>query len=134
MYRSIQPFDGLHILLLCAFLVCVNASVNFTGCLIDFQSGIYGTEGGVDYQGHPVNYLNASGITYDMCLRICGPSQEPFNWSGFSQQFSSWLLPWVALVSQLPFYGGTRLTNLDSGKYGFDASACGIHIISVFIW
>ena len=32
----------------------------------------------------------------------------------FSQQFSSWLLPWLALLSQLPFGANDKLDNLES--------------------
>jgi hypothetical protein len=56
----------------------------------------------------------ATAITYDLCLRACGASSEPFVWSTFSQQFSSWLLPWLALVSQLPFGANDKLDNLVS--------------------
>jgi hypothetical protein len=99
-----------------------NAKTNFNQCLSEFRNGTHGTQGGVDYMGRPVNYSDASGLTYEMCINICGPGQEPFAWSVFSQQFSSWLLPWVSLVSQLPFYGGTRLINLNSGMDCFRAS------------
>ena len=57
---------------------------------------------------------NATAITYDLCVSQCGPGQEPFQWTTFSQQFSSWLLPWLALLSQLPFGANDKLDNLES--------------------
>ena len=59
---------------------------------------------GTDNQGHSVPFsVNTTAITYRQCQYACGSEPEPFNWSVFSKQFSSWLLPWLALVSQLPF-------------------------------
>jgi hypothetical protein len=61
----------------------------------------------------PPSISNATAITYDLCVSQCGAGQEPFQWTVFSQQFSSWLLPWLALVSQLPF-GANDNDNLES--------------------
>jgi len=62
----------------------------------------------------PPSTSNATAITYDLCVSQCGDGQEPFKWTIFSQQFSSWLLPWLALVSQLPFGANDKLDNLES--------------------
>jgi hypothetical protein len=71
--------------------------------------------GGRDNHGHLVSDISrATAITYDLCLRACGATSEPFLWSGFSQQFGAWLLPWLALVSQLPFGANDKLDNLIS--------------------
>ncbi|KZP14862.1 hypothetical protein FIBSPDRAFT_979392 [Athelia psychrophila] len=40
---------------------------------------------------------------YTLCIEACGSGAEPFGWPVFSQQFGAWLLPWLALISQLPF-------------------------------
>jgi len=97
------------------FLLPVATAVNFNACITDVQNGIWGTIGGTDNRGRPVsNIANATAITYDLCLRACGATSEPFVWSDFSQQFSSWLLPWLALVSQLPFGANDKLDNLVS--------------------
>ena len=55
-----------------------------------------------------------TAITYDLCVSQCGAGQEPFQWSVFAQQFSSWLLPWLALISQLPFGANNKLNNFES--------------------
>ena len=78
------------------------------------QAGLYGDIGGTNNHGHPVNVSVATALTYEFCVEACGASQEPFNWTVFSQQFSSWLLPWLSLVSQLPFGAIDNLDNLIS--------------------
>ena len=81
------------------------------------NNGIYGFGldiGGTDNQGHPINVTLATAITYDLCITACGTGPEPFVWSTFSQQFGAWLLPWLALVSQLPFGANDKVHNLDS--------------------
>jgi len=80
--------------------------------LNDIRNGTW-TSGGTDHQGRPAP-LNASttAISYHLCREACGTGPEPIQWSVFSQQFSSWLLPWLALVSQLPFGANDKLENL----------------------
>lgn len=53
-------------------------------------------------------------MSYRLCTRACGTGPEAFNWTAFYQQFSSWLLPYLALLSQLPFGAESRLSNLTS--------------------
>ncbi|KAG6906054.1 hypothetical protein DXG01_016115 [Tephrocybe rancida] len=104
---------GIHILII---LVSVPAAlgVNFNQCLTDIQGGKFGQSGGTDNHGREVAISNATAITYELCTRACGSAPEPFQWSVFSQEFSSWLLPWLALVSQLPFGSEDKLDNLTS--------------------
>ncbi|KAF9786455.1 hypothetical protein BJ322DRAFT_788560 [Thelephora terrestris] len=106
------------LLVLSLLFVSVTASVNFTQCLADFKSNLTANPslpGGTDFFGHSVNDSDhVVGLTYDVCKSLCGIGQEPFSWSVFSQQFSAWLLPWLALVSQLPFGAESRIDNLIS--------------------
>jgi len=98
-----------------ALLPVVLATVNFNTCLVEIQNGTWGTVGGTDNYGNPVsNIATATAITYELCLVACGSGAEPFVWNIFSQQFSAWLLPYLALVSQLPFGANSRLDNLVS--------------------
>ena len=92
-------------------LPAVFAAVNFPKCLDTVQKGSFGSIGGRD---NPVDISNATAITYELCLAACGADPEPFQWFIFSQQLSSWLSPWLALVSQLPFGSNDKLDNLDS--------------------
>lgn len=48
-------------------------------------------------------------ITYRQCVETCGGGPGEFKWTMFSQGFGAWLLPWIALIFQLPFGAtGTR--------------------------
>ena len=73
-------------------------------------------DGKTDNHGNllPPSTSNATAITYDLCVSQCGRGQEPFKWKIFSQQFSAWLLPWLALLSQLPFGANDKPDNLES--------------------
>lgn len=100
-------------LLVVLLLLPAVASVNFSTCLTEIRNGDHGTVGGTDGKGHPIsNISEAKGVTYELCVSACGAGQEPFEWPVFSQQFSSWLLPWLALVSQLPFGANDKIDNL----------------------
>ena len=104
------------LLSLSPFFLSVAASTNFTQCLDTFRASGNAT-GGTDFAGRPVNNSQgAVSLTYNVCKSLCGTGQEAFNWSVFSQQFSAWLLPWLALVSQLPFGAENRIDNLLSGE------------------
>ena len=93
------PIRILFLLLLFSSLV---AAANFTQCLDDFKNDP-GAVGGVDSRGHPTSSAEAVGLTYETCKARCGKSAEIFSWREFAQLFSAWLLPWLALISQLPY-------------------------------
>ncbi|KAF9020868.1 hypothetical protein BDZ89DRAFT_1201941 [Hymenopellis radicata] len=82
-------------------------------CLAQLKAGEFG-DVGLDSSGRRVHWENATAMPYVVCRDKCedGRGQEPFNWSVFSKQFSSWLLPWLALISQLPFGAKYRLDNV----------------------
>ncbi|KAJ7242964.1 hypothetical protein C8J57DRAFT_1366610 [Mycena rebaudengoi] len=102
-----------QILVCFVLIIPALAVVDFDQCLADVRTGKWGTTGGTDNTGHPVsNITQVTAITYDLCVTACKPAQGPFNWNLFSQQFSAWLLPYLALVSQLPFGANNRLDNL----------------------
>jgi len=42
-------------------------------------------------------------LSYESCLVECGTGMGDVNWRGFSQNFGAWLLPWIALMFQIPF-------------------------------
>ncbi|KAJ2932988.1 hypothetical protein H1R20_g4119, partial [Candolleomyces eurysporus] len=92
-------------------------ATHLDGCLEEVKNGKHGTGkiGATDGDGNVLeDVAQATGVTYDLCVKACDPGQEPFQWKLFSQKFSSWLLPWLALVSQLPFGPKDRLENLES--------------------
>ena len=45
----------------------------------------------------------AWGITYNQCMRTCNPITSSFSFAAFSGSLTNWLLPWIALIAQLPF-------------------------------
>jgi hypothetical protein len=96
----------------------VVAAVDFSQCLNDIVQNANVTQnlaGLLNGDGDPVSNLSdATSISYSMCTSHCGTGQEPFQWSVFSQEFSAWLLPNLALISQLPFGAQYRLDNLMS--------------------
>ncbi|KAG0697153.1 hypothetical protein DFH29DRAFT_984362 [Suillus ampliporus] len=89
-----------------------------TGCLNDIVENATATQnlaGLLNGDGDPVsNFSDATAISYSLCISVCGTGREPFQWPVFSQDFSSWLLPNLALISQLPFGAQYRLDNLMS--------------------
>ncbi|KAF7971205.1 hypothetical protein HWV62_21898 [Athelia sp. TMB] len=96
----------------------LNATTNFQLCLQNVTnptSPWYNSSGGRDINGGNLTSMaGASAISYSLCIEACGAGPEPFNWPDFSQQFSAWLLPWLALISQLPFGAKLRSENMMS--------------------
>ncbi|KAG2085394.1 uncharacterized protein F5147DRAFT_644888 [Suillus discolor] len=108
-------------LLLLAFLEGAYASnINITDCFLNFRlnanqsldpSGLVNGNGG---NVSSSDIMNAVGFTYQMCLSQCGSGTQNPTWSNISQQFGAWLLPYLALISQLPFGARHRVDNLMS--------------------
>ena len=42
-------------------------------------------------------------LTYEQCSVECGTGLGDVNWRALSGTFGSWLLPWIALMFQIPF-------------------------------
>jgi hypothetical protein len=99
-------------------LPAVFAADNFPTYQANVRNESFGTGGGRDNHGNHVDISIPTAITWhELCVAAgfgAGPGPKPLRWSIFSQQFSSWLLPWLALVSQLPFGSNDKLDNLDS--------------------
>ncbi|KAF8436493.1 hypothetical protein L210DRAFT_3622432 [Boletus edulis BED1] len=67
------------------------------------------------HNGNPILTTDtATALSYHGCYNHCGKGQEPFSWTVFSQEYSQWLLPYLALLSQLPFGAPRRMDNLMS--------------------
>ncbi|EEB93801.1 hypothetical protein MPER_07499 [Moniliophthora perniciosa FA553] len=100
----------------------VIASTNFSLCLAEIIQNNNNSSSQwfnklLDHNGVPVSLNDTSrgrAISYKTCVDACGYGQEPFQWSTFSQEFSAWLLPYLALLSQLPFCAQDKLENLSS--------------------
>src|ERR1700756_3444240 len=90
------------------------AATDFQACINEFTQG-NSSKGGVDIRGNPVaNASLAVGLTYETCMALCGSDNVPFIWGEFSQQFTAWLLPWLALISQLPYGADDGEKNLEA--------------------
>ncbi|EGN91775.1 hypothetical protein SERLA73DRAFT_173350 [Serpula lacrymans var. lacrymans S7.3] len=105
---------GAPIVVFCDTLIQQVAATNFNTCISELKLNNQSTYGGLDNNRQSVPMANATAITYELCRVACGTAQEPFTWTNFSQQFSAWLLPYLALISQLPFGAKHRLDNLMS--------------------
>ncbi|KDR69081.1 hypothetical protein GALMADRAFT_77794 [Galerina marginata CBS 339.88] len=116
-YTTVETgYTQIQKLIVILIIACIRSSnaVNFDQCLKDINNMTI--DGKTDNHGHPLppSTRDASAITYELCISQCGAGQEPFQWTMFSQEFSSWLLPWLALLSQLPFGANDKLHNLES--------------------
>ncbi|KAF8345426.1 hypothetical protein F5887DRAFT_180604 [Amanita rubescens] len=92
--------------------VTLGSGPDFPACLQQILQSNGSLEGTVDVNGHPTtNISQITGLTYDRCVADCGHGPVNFDWHTFSQQFTSWLLPWLALISQLPYGSRDTLSN-----------------------
>ena len=105
-------------LLFLLFFSSLVVATNYTQCLEDFNKNSSAI-GGVDAWGHPTSPAAAVGLTYKTCTERCGSSPVPFSWRDFSQLFSAWILPWLALITQLPFGSKNYLDDFVSSESSF---------------
>ena len=103
-----------RIILVLLFSASLAAAANFTQCLEDFKADPSAT-GGVDSHGHDVSAADAVGLNYRTCTERCGSTAESLGWRQFAQSFVWWLLPWLALVGELPFGSGNHIDDFVSG-------------------
>ncbi|KAG2151698.1 hypothetical protein BD769DRAFT_1623497 [Suillus cothurnatus] len=97
------------------FTQCLNNTKNNAIATNNFN-GLLNGDGGT-----PANASDVTAISYSMCISNYGTGQEPFQWSVFSQEFSAWLLPNLALILQLPFGAQYRIDNLMSALLTVDS-------------
>ena len=57
-------------------------------------------------------------LSYEQCLAECGSGLGDVNWESFSQNFGTWLLPWIALMFQIPFGAERRFRRLTFASSG----------------
>jgi hypothetical protein len=99
------------------YSVDIVAGLDWTQCFLDIKASANVTNnlvGLLDGNGHPVsNIADATAISYSLCTSACGSGRN-FQWPVLSQDFSSWLLPYLALISQLPFGADDRLDSVMS--------------------
>ncbi|KAK1217198.1 hypothetical protein PQX77_020151 [Marasmius sp. AFHP31] len=127
----------LPIKLLILFLLTSLCAVskNFTDCLVDLQHTLPpGSHAVVDNEGRFVNDpRNATAILYFTCVTECGAGPDIHPWTTFSQEFSAWLLPYLALLSQLPFGARDRWDNLLAAILTVGSPALAAYSIAITI-
>ncbi|KAG2160054.1 uncharacterized protein EDB93DRAFT_36717 [Suillus bovinus] len=94
-------------------------SINITDCFINLRNNSNNSShpsGFVNVNGENVlsSDMTAVGLTYHTCYTYCGSGTQNPTWANISQQFGAWLLPYLALISQLPFGARHRVDNLMS--------------------
>ena len=95
-------------------LAFVVLSVTYTQCWMNSKAN----DTTVDrFNRNLTDYEHAFALIYQPCTSCSGSERESFDWATFSQQFSAWLLPWLALISQLPFGAESNLDNLISSMF-----------------
>ena len=120
-----------RILLLLLFLSSLVAAANFAKCLEDLRNDPNATDG-VDSHGHPTSPAQAVGFTYKACTTRCGSGAGSSKLKDFTQSLFSWLLPWLALISELPFGSGNYADDLVSGQLSFPFVASSIAYPNTF--
>jgi hypothetical protein len=66
-----------------------------------------------DQYGRPTeNFSDAWGISYEACKDLCPASSNLIDWSAFTNQLGSWPLPFLMLITQLPFQSASIWKNL----------------------
>ncbi|KAG2151908.1 hypothetical protein BD769DRAFT_10395 [Suillus cothurnatus] len=116
-----RDIKKITLFLLLPFLKGAYASnVNITQCFINLQTYANQTlnASGLVYSNGEIvlssDIMKAVGLTYYTCYHHCGSEAENPTWANISQQFGAWLLPYLALISQLPFGARHRVDNLMS--------------------
>ena len=129
-HLSDQHFKGYILFVFLAIYPIDSAASNFPQCLaeviscaqnassLDCGSGLTSTAAFsmllTSIGNHVDSPDQATALSYTGCTGYCGRGTGPFSWSVFAQEYSAWLLPYLALLSQLPFGARRRTDNLMS--------------------
>ncbi|KAJ7148638.1 hypothetical protein C8R43DRAFT_512551 [Mycena crocata] len=120
------------------FLLALSSAAgaaDFNSCLTEIQDLKWGSVGGTDNYGNPVsNISTATAITYDLCVKACGPGAQHFVWNIFSTQFSAWLLPYLALVAQLPFGSNDKIDNVVAVLLSVGSPTLAAYSLALTVW
>lgn len=122
---ALLAFQPKTIIILVFAVYCLLLSTAEGVILVDFEqcqaavNASYSNDPSIDYlrdqNGKPTsNISTAWGISYQACKDLCTVGTSFVDWNDFSFQFSTWLLPWLALTAQLPFETKNRAKNFQS--------------------
>lgn len=115
---SLQLFFRFILKMRTSLLILICVTFAHAGFWIDFRfPSDRSTVLWATCDGQPTkNETLACGVTHDYCLdQTKGYNDwQLFSWDLFVPQFATWLAPWVALISQLPYETKDGITNLMS--------------------
>ena len=132
LHLSDQHFEASIVFVFLALYPIDSIAVNFSQCIADVISCAQNSSDPdcisslnisnttafsilLTSKGSPVTSTDAAtALSYTGCTAYCGAGQVPFSWTVFAQEYSAWLLPYLALLSQLPFGSRRRTDNLMS--------------------
>jgi len=89
---------AISLLIVFRFMALVDA-VNMTACGARLQKQLNATWNATYEMESPPPLR----LSYEQCLVECGPGMGDVNWQALSPNFGAWLLPWIALMFQVPF-------------------------------
>src|SRR5271156_4886084 len=107
---ALLAFQPKTIIILVFTIYCLLLSTAEGVILVDFEwcqatvKALYSDDPSIDYlrdqNGKPTsNISTAWGINYQACKDLCTVGTSFVDWNDFSSQFSTWLLPWLALTA-----------------------------------
>ena len=97
-YDALPPTVALLVVLFVVFAGRVDA-IELWKCAVNLQNQQYAAWNAT----HPTEPPPLFVLSYEQCLAECGSGLGDIDWGVFSQTFSTWLLPWIALMFQIPF-------------------------------
>ncbi|ESK87915.1 hypothetical protein Moror_15230 [Moniliophthora roreri MCA 2997] len=108
-----RPWTLLAILANITLATVVGAATNFNECLNRIKNNDTLRWDLLNNHGSRLeDPSNATAIPYSICTTQCHSGPEAFSWSTLSEELSAWLLPYLALLSQLPYGTQDKLDNL----------------------
>ena len=83
------------------------------------------TDGAVDLYGNSVSSMDqAWGMRYATCYTRCGNGWQRAPWLSISAYLATWLIPWIALVGQLPFQTSSWINDCLSAGLMIGSPVC----------
>jgi hypothetical protein len=95
----------------------VYGAFNNTDCIAFAQNFTFGLAGTTDRYGNQLTSMSQTveGLKYSACIQFCGHGSDLNDWSDFEQQLGLWLLPWLTLLAQLPYFTKNKIEDMIVG-------------------
>ena len=112
----------------------LDPTAHFDTCKSTFLNQTNAT-GAVDINGNPVSSIaDAQGMTDATCYSLCGNGWQPDPWLSISAYLATWLIPWIALVGQLPFQTRNWVDDCLSACLMIGTPILVMHSLIVTLW